>query len=660
MDVEEHTGKENAAPAFSIEYMMPSVSPIEDFYTYAAGGWIRTHPVPPDKASYNAFEELTDWNLNLLRKIAERCRRKGAAQQNSYAGLVGNFYASVMNKRRIEELKFSPIEDMWERVRMASSIEELIGLVPQFHSAGVPVFFNSYSDADQKDSMTYAFYIDQGGLTLPDRDYYLSEAFSNVRDAYVPHVADMFMLKGVDKEAAKKHASNVMSIETALAKKSRARKDLRDPEKNYTRIDVSDLDKRYGRLALRRYLSELHVPEVKFIVVSQPEVIDALNNQLDTADVEALRSYMYWNVLHAYAPLLHREVDKENFNFFGRILMGQQKQRARWKRAISIIDSEIGEALGKLYVDKYFTEDAKRKALELVDDIISVVRGRLQNMAWMSDSTKKKAVEKLDKIVPKIGYPEKFRDYSSLKISPDDFAGNARRSAEFESRRQAMRVGGAVDRTEWDMTPPTVNAYYAPTENQIVFPAGIFQPPFFSAGMDYAVNYGGIGAVIGHEITHGFDDEGRKYDSDGNINNWWTKEDEERFKEKADTIVKEYSKQEPLPGFHINGELTLGENIADMGGISIAFEALQRRLAKDPTAEKVIDGLTQKQRFFIAYAQAWRQSIREEDLKRRLTTDPHSPAKYRVLIPVANVGAFYTAFASEGDKNRSRRLLGIW
>jgi len=630
--------------------MDKSIDPRQDFYRYAVGNWLKNNPVPPDKSSWGAFDELREWNLRLLREIAEDCAKK-VAIKGSAEQLVGDFYKSGFTKNR-ESAKFGVIEDLWELALSLSTKRELAERVAKLHKAGVRVFFSCFSRADKKNSSVYALYLVQGGLSLPDRDYYLKHAFSELKKEYKAHVQRMFELKGLPQVEARNYALKVVELETKLASSSRTRAELRDQERNYNRFELSMLS-RYSTLDFESYFDALGI-RADYAIVGQPEFFDALNK---IEDLEGVRAYLAWHVLHSYAPFLHREVEKEHFEFFQRKLLGQQKQEARWKSVIETIDESIGEALGKLYVERYFPKEAREKMEQLVRDLLSVFRDRLLTLSWMSEATRKEALKKFERLRIKIGHPEKFRDYTGLEISPSDYAGNVRRSIEFEVKRQMLRVGKEVDRSEWFMTPPTVNAYFSPTDNEIVFPAGILQPPFFDFKADDAVNYGAIGAVIGHEITHGYDDQGRRFDHEGNLRDWWTPEDAKEFGKRAAAVVKLYSSQEVLPGFFINGELTLGENIADIGGLSIAYEALQRRLKKE-SRKRLIDGLTQEQRFFISYAQIWRQNIKEEELKRRLTIDPHSPARYRATLPAVNHPAFDLAFPSNEKTEKPR--IQIW
>jgi putative endopeptidase len=648
-------------PRFSVDYMDPSVDPRQDFYWYAVGNWVKSNPVPADKSSWGAFNELREWNLRLLYNIAKECARMDQADKGSPRQLVGDFYRSGMNVDARERAGFGPIEGLWHTALSVSSLEQLVDVVAKLHRAGVPVLYRVYSLADKKNSSVYALYLVQGGLSMPDREYYLSESFRGVRDLFQKHVERMLRLKGLPQPEAGKWARAVLKVESKIASASRTRVELRDQEKNYNRYDTSRLNSAFPTLGLESYLDAVGVPHTGYIVLGQPEFFGSLDSALHDIGLHEWTAYFAWQVLRSYAPYLHMAAEAEHFRFFKRTLLGQRRMEPRWKRVVEAIDEHIGEALGKLYVEKHFPPEARRRVSQLVDDIRVVFRDRLRSVPWMEEATREQALKKFDRFTAKIGHPERFRDYSGLEVRPDDYAGNVMRSVEFEIKRQASRVGGPVDRDEWFMTPPTVNAYFSPTENQIVFPAGILQPPFFDFEADDAVNYGAIGAVIGHEITHGYDDQGRRYDYEGNLRDWWTPRDAEEFRKRAEEVVKLYSSQEVLPGLYVNGELTLGENIADFGGLSIAYDALQRRLKNDHQANRTIDGLTPTQRFFISYAQIWRQNIREEEIRRRLTVDPHAPAKYRATLPAINHPAFDTAFPPKPTEKASQRpKITIW
>ena len=643
--------------------MDTSADPRTDFYNYAVGGWLKAHTLPKDKSRVNSFSELADRNMELLHKIAQECAADKSAKAHSYSRIVGDFYASAMDTESIEKAKFAPIEDLLQRISSVKSREDVVNLIPELHRAGVNAFFRAGPSIDQKESNTYAFYFLQGGLSLPDRDYYLDEKFAKLRADYHEHVVKMLMLNGAPDKEARKQAGMILEIETEIARSERSKVELRDPNSNYNKMNAAELASRYGTLGLTRYMNKMGGFYANGAVVGQPGFFESMNLMLRKKGIDQLKAYLHWKVLHDYAPYLHEAVQSEHFDMYGIKLRGQKEQMPRWKRAIVMVDSAIGEALGKMYVDRHFDADAAKTARSMIGDIVSVFKKRLETASWMSDSTRKLALEKLEKMNIKIGYPDKFKDYSGLVIKPDDYAGNIRRSIEFEFYCNAAKIGKPVDKTEWHMSPPTVNAYYSPVLNEIVFPAGIFQPPFFDSKIDIAVNYRKCGAVFGHELSHGFDDKGRLYDADGNLSSWWASDDEKEFKARAEIVAKLYGSQEALPNAFVNGELTLGENLADFGGVSVAYEALQARLNSDPILRKPIDGFTQEQRFFIAYAQTWIEIMTKEELTDRLLNDPHSPGKFRATLPAVNHPKFDAAFPpkdGEGAGSVQDRKIGVW
>ncbi len=526
----------------------------------------------------------------------------------------------------------------------SSSREDLFRVLARLHDEGVGGVFGAGVDPDARQSSIYALELEQGGLSLPDRDYYLQEGFATQRQAYREHVAKMLMLLGEKPEQAAAEASLVLNLETELAKASRTRVELRDPDKNYNKFTKAELLGKNPAMSWRVYLSERELAEAPYAIVGQPEFFEAVDKLVSARPLSDWRVYLRWHLLHASAPFLCREAEVENFNFFGKVLSGQPEQEPRWKRAFRALDGSIGEAVGQLYVEKYFPPAARERMKNLVENLKSVFRDHLEKVDWMTEATRAKALVKFARFTQKIGCPEKFRDYSRINIKRDDYLGNVRRAAAFEQHRRIVRVGKPVDRSEWEMTPPTVNAYFNPLQNEIVFPAGILQPPFFDVSEDEAVNYGAIGVVIGHEITHGYDDQGRKYDAEGNLNPWWSKEDAQEFEARAQKVVDEYNAFEALPGVHVNGRLTLGENLADLGGVSIAYDALERALAREPSKRKTIDGFTPEQRFFISFAQVWRTNIREAEARRLATVDPHSPGRFRAVGPLVNFQQFFDAF----------------
>jgi putative endopeptidase len=632
-------------PAFSVNYMDRSVDPSTNFYLFADGQWLKDNPVPPDKSRWASFTELAERNWFLIHEILNAAAlSQEALPPHSPRREVGDLFTSVMDTNRIEQLGLKPLAGDLKQIDRVQSAKDLFALLADFHQRGIGGIFDAGFGPDEKNSSIYAVELSQGGLSLPDRDYYLKDSFAEKLKLYHDHVRKMFELLGEKPADAEAHAAIVIQLETELAKASRTRVDLRDPNKNYNKFIGGELAAKTPGLLWNVYFEERNLAKPAYEIVGQPEFFEAVNQLVEQRPISDWKVYLRWHLLHGSAPFLPAAIERENFNFFGKVLSGQPEQEPRWKRAAHIIDGTIGEALGQLYVEKYFPPEARARMNDLVENLKSVFHDRLEKVPWMTAETRSKALAKFARFTQKIGHRDKFRDYSAVSIRRDDLLGNVRRAAVFESRREIARVGKPVDRTEWDMTPETVNAYFNPQQNEIVFPAGILQPPFFDMTMDDAVNYGGIGVVIGHEMTHGYDDQGRKYDADGNLNDWWTEADAKSFDDRAQLVVNEYNAFEPLPGLHVNGKLTLGENLADLGGVNIAYEALQRALAKDPAKRKTIDGFTPEQRFFISFAQIWRTNVRAAEAQRLVTVDPHSPGQFRAYGPLLNVQAFYDAF----------------
>ena len=631
-------------PRFSVQNMDASVEPSTDFYRFAAGNWIKNNPVPADKSRWSGFEELQERNWRLLRDILEATAADPSAAPNSPPRQVGDFFASAMDTNRLEQLGFKPIKPDLRRIRALKSTKAFFQLLADFHARGIGGLFRSAASPDAKNSDFYGFELSQGGLGLPDRDYYLKDDFSKQRAEYREHITKMLMMLGEEPAEASRQAVLVLNMETTLAKASRSRVELRDPNANYNKFTVADFAARNSVSAWRAYFAASGLEKLPEVIVGQPEFFAAVDQLFAERPLADWKVYLRWHLLRGTAPYLDHTAEIEDFTFYTTKLRGQPEPEPRWQRAAHIIDGSIGEALGRLYVQKYFPPAARARMNELIANLRDVFRDRLKKVDWMSDDTRPKALAKFDRFTQKVGHPEKFRDYSTISIRRGDFLGNIQRAALFESRRELARVGKAVDKTEWHMTPQTVNAYFNPLQNEIVFPAGILQPPFFDVEADDAVNYGAIGVVIGHEITHGYDDKGRQYDANGNLNDWWTDQDAKEFEARAQKIVDQYSGYEALPGLNVNGKLTLGENIADLGGTSIAFEALQRALERDPSKRKTIDGFTPEQRFFLSLAQLWRTNWRDAELRRRITVDPHSPGQFRAIGPHVNLGEFYEAF----------------
>lgn len=635
---------EPAVPRFSIEYLDRAVEPSADFYRFAVGNWIDHNPVPADRSRWSGFDELDRRNYELLRRILDEAAAAPAGP-DEVLRRVGDFYASALDTPRIEARGLGPIE---RRLAQLGAIREAAAIPPALaalHRSGVPGLFVAGVAADRRNSSVYALYLYQGGLSLPDRDYYLRENFAEIREKYRVHLAASFALLGEAPALAQTAAEAVFALERELAEAGRARAELREAEKNYHRFTPAELASRYPHLSWPEYLGARGAGSVEYVVVGQPEFFDALDALLRRKPASELATYLRWQLYRHSAPFLHAAAEEADFAFFHRVLLGQQEPEPRWKRAARLIDAEIGEALGRLYVERHFPPEARRRMLELVEDLRAVFTARLGGLEWMTPETRARALAKFERFTTKIGHPEQYRDYSSIRIHREDLVGNVARAEEFESDRQFGRIAGPVDRSEWGMTPPMVNAYFNPSQNEIVFPAGILQPPFFDVTADDAVNYGAIGTVIGHEITHGYDDQGRKYDAEGNLNDWWSAADATEFDARAHRVELEYNGYAPLPGEFVNGRLTLGENIADLGGLRLAYQALQRRLALEPARRRTVDGFTPEQRFFLAYAQIWRSTCRDEEARRRLAIDPHSPPAFRVRGAVLNMGEFAEAFS---------------
>ncbi len=648
---------------FSVAHMLPEVDPQEDFYRYATGKWLQRNPVPADKARWAGFDELVEQNYRLLRKILQEASTVDPKRATPDQRRVGDFYTAAMDWGRRNRLGLRPILADLEAIRGISSAPQVAVAFARFHRNADPTGFTVRSAPDWKHSERYALYLLQGGLSLPDREYYLAAHFAPVRVAFLNHIARLESLSGTPSGEARRQAKIVLSIETELASASRKREDLRDPLSNYHAFSRSRLSEAFDNLDWDMYFEELGVTVRQPVIVGQPEFFEGVNRMIHHRNLSEWKTYLAWRLLHGSAPFLDQKRVAEDFDFFHRKLLGQRTPEPSWREAARTIDRFIGESLGKLYVDRHFPPEARERIEELVEDIKTVFRDRLRNVPWMRASTRKEALRKFERFRTKIGHPKRFRSYAGLRIARQDFHGNVKRSAQFEMLRRLRRVGKRVDPTEWQMSPPTVNAYFQPSMNEIVFPAGILQPPFFDKDMDDAVNYGSIGVVIGHEITHGYDDQGRKFDARGNLRDWWGETDAAEFNARALRIIKQFRSYHPLPGYTINGKLTQGENIADLGGVSLAYEALERRLHDGRTPDVIRDGFTPRQRFFIAYAQTWRENIRAELLQRLLTTDPHSPGAFRAIGPLSNFPPFWEAFhVPEGARMRlpESKRCEIW
>ena len=628
--------------------MDTSVKPSDDFFMYANGGWIKRTEIPPEYSRWGSFNELIEKNNDALHEVSEKASKTPADLKTApEVQKVGDYYTSGMDEKTIEAMRTKPLADELAKIDSVKDRQGVLKEIAHLHTFGVNVFFNFGSGIDDKNSTMTISNALQGGLGMPDRDYYTKQDadMKDKREKYAAHVTKMLTLLGEPAQKAGQDAKSIMTLETKLAEASRTRVELRDPEKNYNKMPQAEVQKLTPDFNWADYFKEINLTEPGDVNVHQPEFFKAANELFKSTSVEDWKTYLRWHLINATASELSKDFVDEDFSFREMTLRGTKQIKPRWKRVVTATDGAIGEALGKLYVAENFPPEAKARALELINNLKEALSDRIKTLEWMDEATKQEALKKLAAFTVKIGYPDKWRDYSLLKIDRGPYVLNTLRAGTFEVNRDLKKIGKPTDRTEWGMTPPTVNAYYNPVNNEIVFPAGILQPPFFNAKADDAVNYGGIGAVIGHEMTHGFDDQGRQYDAVGNLRDWWTPESKAKFQERAKAVVAQYSEYEPLPGMHVNGELTQGENIADIGGVKLAYAALQKALDKNPGArEQKIDGFTPEQRFFLSFATIWKSKQRDEDLKLRLNTDPHSPARYRVNGPLSDLTEFQKAF----------------
>ena len=640
---------------FDLSAIDKTADPCTDFYQYACGNWIKNNPIPADQVRWGRFNELAERNNYLL---YNDLKAAAEAPKSPLQKKYGDFFAACMNTAVVNEKGTRPLQPELDLIAGLKSSKELaafnIQAVEKFGGGG---FFPVYVQQDQKDSKQQIAGTNQGGLTLPDRDYYLADddRSKKLREQYVEHVTRMFVLLGDTPEQAKHEAADVMRIETALAKGSMARVEMRDPAKRYHVMTIAEIQKLTPDYDWKQYLDGVGFGAVKTMNVSSPGYVEAANKVLETEKIEAIRSYLRWHSLHGAAPFLSEPIDKENFAFFNQTLNGQKEEQPRWKRCTRLTDQALGEAVGQDWVKQNFPPDAKDNMEKLVKALEAAMAEDIKQLPWMGEETKVEARKKLDSIRDKIGYPEQWRDYSKFEVKRDDLLGNENRGEIFDYHRNVAKLGKPVDEREWGMTPPTVNAYYNPPQNDINFPAGILQPPFFDNSVDPAVNFGGIGVVIGHEMTHGFDDQGSKYDLNGNVRVWWTPDDLKKFQERTECTAKEYDGFEVAPGQKLNGHLTLGENTADNGGIRIAYQALMETMAKQggpgqgyANGEK--DGYTPAQRFFISFGQVWCQNATEQSARVLAKTDPHSTGKWRTDGTVQNFEEFGKAFGCKAGQ----------
>lgn len=637
--------------------------PCRDFYQYANGGWLAKYEIPQEYSSWSVSREMMERNNVLLKEILEESVAMSNPEKGSSWQMVGDLYFSAMDTARIEKDRAAPLQATLEKINRVSNATELLDLVAEFHSEGNGVMFSVQTEQDLKDNTKYIIYVGQGGLGLPDRDYYTKEDDESVkiRDQYVTHMTNMFVLAGDAAEIAAGKAEAILALETRMAEKSFTKVQMRNPASWYDYMSIADAEKIIPAIDWNNYLTSIGAGGLDSISLTQHDFFTEVNQMLADLSLDDWKAYLTWHTLSSAAPYLSDDFAQEDFAFFSKTLRGTEKLRVRWKRVLSTMNWTIGEALGQIYVHRAFPPATKARAIEMINNVTAALRTRLENLAWMSDETKEKALAKLATFTPKIGYPDKWRDYSGLEIDRDAYVNNLRRARAFEFKRQLDKIGKPVDKTEWGMPPQIVNAYYNPLLNEIVFPAAIMQPPFFDGEIDDAINYGAIGAVIGHEIMHGFDDMGSQFDADGNMTNWWTEEDRAGFEARTQGIIDQFNEFIPIDSLRINGELTQGENIGDLGGLKIAFEGLQIARAGKP--DPMVDGFTQEQRFYLSWAQSWRNKSRDENLKLQINTDPHSPAKYRVNGPFQNLATFQKAFGCKDGDNMvatDARRVSIW
>ena len=650
-------------PSFDVTAIDKTADPCADFYQYACGTWMKNNPVPGDKARWGRFDELYERNLYILRDLLNEAKAPG--KHAATETMVGAYYGSCMDESTIEKKGTAPLTPELERIHGIKTKADLIRQVAYMHRNSTPALFAFYPQPDLHDSMATIAVLDQGGITLPDRDYYLKDDAKSVetRQKYVEHLQKMFELAGDKADVAAAEAKTVLTVETGLAQASMDRTVRRDPKTRDHKMTVAEIAGAAPNFDLAVYFADNGSPKFTSLNVGNPDFFKQVNEQLNSVALDDWKVYLRWKTINDYATTLTKAFVEEDFLFNGKYMSGQQEMEPRWKRCVKATDANLGMALGKLYVDRTFGAEGKERTLKMVQAIESAMRQDVGELTWMSDTTKKKAYEKLDAIVNNIGYPDTWRDYSSVVVKADDYAGNAARAGAFEVQRQYKKIDRPTDRKDWGMTPPTVNAYYRPPMNDINFPAGILQPPFYGKLMDDAVNFGGIGVVIGHELTHGFDDQGRKYDAEGNLRDWWTADDGKEFEQRADCTAKEYSGfasvKDDKGEVKLNGKLTLGENTADNGGLKLAYMALTSIIGNTPV--KPIDGYTSAQRFFLSYGQIWCQNVTDQEARKRVLTDPHSPGRWRVNGAVQNSAAFQQAFGcTAGQPMVAANACRVW
>ena len=646
-------GQEEAGPekvvAVNFDYMDSTVRPSDDFFRFVNGGWVDKTEIPADQGRWGSFNELREMTNETVLDVLESAAGNEKYSEGTDQRKAADFYSIGMDSLLAERTGITPLQPLFDQIEAINNVQHLQEYLSKQQVYGGGAFFDFSIFADLKNSKETAAYISQGGLGLPDRDYYTkTDARSKeIREKYLPHVAHMLGLAGTPAEEAAEQASRIMALETRLAEASMTNVERRNIPALYNKMSLEELSQIAPSFDWKAYLSNMGADQLDTLIVTQPKFIEEFETIVKEEPISTWKEYLRWTTINVNAPLLSHDYVKADFDFYSKELRGIEEMQPRWKRVLGVTNGSLGEAIGQLYVDQVFPPEAKQKAEAMVENIKLAFAARIKDLDWMTDSTKRKALEKLETMTVKIGYPEEWRDYSALQIDNDpeksSYLQNAMNAAKFGFDYQISKLGKPVNKKEWAMTPQTVNAYFNPLFNEIVFPAAILQPPFYNYQADEAVNYGGIGAVIGHEISHCFDDQGSRFDAEGNLKNWWTEHDAEQFKARTGLLVAQYDAYEPLDSVKVNGQFTLGENIGDLGGVNAAYDGLQRFLAQNGNPGP-IDGFTPEQRFFISWATVWRIKYKDETLRTQVLTDPHSPGMYRANGPLENIEAFYQAF----------------
>lgn len=646
----DNTKNSEEVKAINLADLDTTVNPTDDFYQYATGGWQKNNPLPDEESRYGSFDVLakeTSQKVNdLITKLSEQDN-----EPYSIEWKIEKFYSLGMDSIKLDKDGLNPILPEFENIDKIQNQEDLIKAIAHLHKIGVSSTFNIYGAADREDSDMQIAYLYQGGLGLPNRDYYTSddERSKEIREKYLSHIEKMLILAGYNEETAAKDAKDIYNLEYKMALNSMTNLELRDPFTTTNRMDIDELKKLSPDFDYQLYFNEINLPVPGTINVSQTEFFKGLSKIIKNSEIDVWKTYLKWNVINYAAPYLHTDIVVANWEFYGKFLTGALTQQPRWRRVVSKTNSCLGEAVGQIFVKEYFPPEAKERMIGLVENLRAAFAERIKNLEWMSEETKLKALEKLNTINVKIGYPDEWKDYEKLNIEEDSYFANILRANQFEFEYMISKIGKPVDKNEWFMNPQTVNAYYSPSMNEICFPAGILQPPFFYMNADDAVNYGAIGVVIGHEMTHGFDDKGRNYDKEGNLADWWTEEDAERFDERSQILVTRFDNIKVLDDLYADGKLSLGENIADYGGLVISYDALMKAL--DGKTPEKIDGFSAEQRFYLAYAKIWAQNIRDTEIRRRTKEDVHSLGKWRVNGQLPGIENFHKAFDIQPDDN---------